>query len=285
MSAIIKPYGDQHAINNVLFVFEFAFPVPPHAFVDLRANGPYHRKFRESGLPRASEHQQLMLNISPGADGSAVPPQFLNQPGFISGATFDRIRPDGEPEFSINIQANALVIVCGEYVRWAGLWKKVIEYLSILAPWLNSIGAEFSALCLQYVDTFYVSFSDGKKAPLTELFNAESEYLPKNFSQLSHAFHSHHGFFSFPPEKESGRLLTNINVNVSESVESFDVNIVCNHKLELSENKKFVDEYMTTNKVAATVFQFLHDQNKEVIGDLLTESVKNRISFDSKSIA
>jgi uncharacterized protein (TIGR04255 family) len=285
MAATIKPHGGKHAISNVLFLFEFSAPLPPHAFASLLEGTELHDQLVEK-LPRVSKQQQMMLNIpqGPGVEqffGAPFPGPFagpFGPAGPISGIAFDRVKPNGEPALSVNIQANALIIVCGEYVRWAGLWAEVKRYLSILVPWLGD--TKFSALSLQYTDAFKVSFPQGEAQPLTELFCAGNKYLPPTFTSLTDAFHSHHGYFSRPEFGLGGKLLTNVNVNVTETASVFDVQITTVHKYQLFEMFSPVARGELNDQMN-DVFQYLHDQNKLVVGDMLTDQVKDMISFNT----
>lgn len=285
MAAIIKPLGGQHAISNVLFLFELSTPLPPHAFGGLLEGTQLHDQL-VADLPRVSKQQQMVMNFpqGPGAEnqffGNPFAPPF-GPSGAISGIAFDRVKPNGEPALSVNIQANMLMIVCGEYERWAGLWAEVNKYLSILTPWLGA--SKFSALSLQYTDAFKVSFPRGEAQPLTELFNPTTRFLPPSVASLKDAFHSHHGYFTQPTFGLGGKLLTNVNVNVTETASIFDVQITTVHKYQLSEMFSPVTDGGLLNPQMNDVFQYLHDENKVVVGDLLTEQVKEMISFNAHS--
>lgn len=283
MAATIKPFDAEHghAINNVLLVFEFATALPPHAFNELRAGGKLHESLKAK-LPRVVEQQQMMVKFNVGA-GQQMPAQPISQPGTIAGISFDRIRPDGEPAMSVNIQTNALMIVCGEYERWAKVSEEATKYLDILAPWLEPLSV--SSLVLQYTDEFKVSFGAQSIGPLTDLFNQESKYLPSSIAELNDAFHSHHGFFTVPNINPAGRLLTNINVNVTKLASSFDINIVTMHKYQLSDTLPIILESTELNPIVKQTFQYLHDKSKADFGNLLTKDAKKIIALQPSNLA
>ncbi|MDY7567500.1 TIGR04255 family protein [Pseudomonas sp. RTC3] len=283
MAAMIKPFDEEHghAISNVLIVFEFSAPLSPHVFTDLRAGGKLHESLK-ADLPRVVEQQQMTFNFNVGADHQMFAPP-ISQPGMIGGISFDRIKPNGEAAMSVNVQANALLIICGEYERWAKVSEEVGKYLDILNPLLSPISV--SSLLLQYTDIFKVSYEAGQPCPLTDLFSSQSKYLPPSFANISDSFHSHHGFFTTPDFTLNGKLLTNINVNVTEAASVFDVNIVTMHKYMLSDMLPLIAQDSEINKIIKPVFQYLHDQSKLVFGDLLTDAAKRLIKFDSKNPA
>lgn len=277
MAANIKPFGDRHAISNVLFIFEFAVPLAPHAFTALRAGGMLHERLK-ADLPRVTEQQQMLVNFAPDQHFFSPPP-FAPQ-GVIGGISFDRVKPNGEPAVAVNIQSNALFIVCGEYERWNDVWAEVKNYLTILSPFLK--GFEVSAMALQYTDAFKVNFPRGENHPLTELFSTKTRYLPSNADSLTDSFHSHHGYFSEPKFSLAGKILTNVNINVTEQTSVFDVQILTMHKYQLFDTFVLASSEGDFNPLTDKVFQYLHDENKVVVGDLLTDQVKETISFNSR---
>lgn len=274
MTAIIQPCGKSHAISNVVFVFEFAEVVAPHDFVELRPNGTYHEKLIDK-LPRFAEQQQIMFNFGPDQNVFAPP---VSQPSIVAGVTFETLLPNGTPKFAINIQTNNLIFSCGQYTRWKDIWQEAIDHITLLSEWLKEI--KISAVTLQYTDSFKVKFKNGERLPLTDLFCEESSYLPSNFKNINHAFHSHHGFFEDPAYELPGRLLNNINVNVTETSGTFDANIICSHKFNFVQLENLIEE----DKLAAYIspcFNYLHDVNKTVVGNLLTDNVKTMINFNA----
>lgn len=283
MAAIIKPFDERngHAINNVLIVFEFASPLSPHAFERLRVGGDLHAALKNE-LPRFVEQQQMMLNFAVGP-GQPLPQGFSVPNGMgIGGVSFSRVRPDGEPAISVNIETNALLIICGEYERWAKVAEEVHKYLEILTPWLS--GVRISSAVLQYLDKFRVDFEEQRLLPLDSLFNPGSRYIPPNFLNISDAFHSHHGFFSHPDFKLPGKVLVNVNINVNAAAATYDVNIATMHKYNLASDIGFVEQEQI-NPVLRETLQYLHDESKSVFGDLLTSQARGLISLDSRQEA
>lgn len=282
MAAIITPFDTTrgHSISNVLIVFDFGTPIAPHALTDLRVGGAFHERLKE-GLPRVVEKKQMTLNLEMGPS-----PQVVTSPvhvaEMIGGISFSRVKPDGEPAFSVNIENNSIFIIYGEYDRWEGVSREISHYLDILSPWLRSFSLTASSLSLRYTDTFKVVFDDGGVMPLTDLFNRNSRYLPPNIGMIDEAFHSHHGFFSKPEFDLDGRILTNINANVNRAVSHFDVNIVTLHKYQLSRALPFIQESGELDPSIVPAFKYLHDQSKAVFGDVITEQAKDKIRFNSQ---
>ncbi|RMU64165.1 hypothetical protein ALP25_03746 [Pseudomonas syringae pv. syringae] len=276
MKAKIVPYNEKlgHAIRNVLFVFEFAQHVAPHAMLAFKPGEELHNALK-SLLPKFTEQQQFLVNFS--NDNNFVH-QGFPQPSQINGVTFEKFKEDGEPALGINVQGNFLSIVCGDYTRWEEVIAKVNSVIEIISSWLRE-HAVFANLTLQYLDEFKVSF-DGDFQPLTDLFVTGSPYLIANFENVSHEFHSHHGFFSDPAFSIAGRLLTNVNVNVVNIGREMNVQIQTTHKYQAAAHLTIGEEGL--KGLIGDAYEYLHQENKKIVGSMLTDEVKKMISFDAR---
>lgn len=276
MKAKIVPFNTElgHAIRNVLFVFEFAQPVAPHAMAAFRPGTDLHESLKKM-LPKFGEQQQFVVNFS--NDNSFVH-QTLPNPSTISGVTFERFKEDGEPALGLNVQGNILSVVCGAYTRWEEVVSKVNAIIEIMAGWLREY-ASFANFTLQYLDEFKVYFDSREFLPLTELFSSDSPYIVSNFKNVNRDFHSHHGFFSDPDFEIAGRLLTNINVNAVNVGGSLNVQIQTTHKYEAAAHLTF--EHGLKGLIGRA-YEYLHQENKKIVGSMLTPEVKEMISFDAR---
>lgn len=279
MKATIVPYNEErgHAIRNVLFVFEYAQPIEPHVFADFQPGTALHAQLKTI-LPKFGEQQQLVVNFPAGGN-------FFNQsvphPMMMSGVTFEKFKVDGEIALALNIQANSLSIICGEYSRWAQVLAEVSSVLGIISDWLSK-HVKASIFALQYLDEFKVTFEDGVFRPLVDLFDSASPYLTANFVNVAQEFHSHHGFFSDPTFDVPGRLLTNVNVNVTKVANFQNVQIQATHKYYAQANLDITEEGRELSSLLKGVFEYLHQENKEIIGSMLSSEVKEAISFSSR---
>ena len=275
MPAKIVPYSEQHAIRSVLFVFEFSRPVTSSALADLKQGTRLHDEIRKA-LPKVTEQHQLVVNLGPNGPGFS---SVAATPQELSGVSFEKVKPDGEPALGLNIQTGNLFLVCGDYKRWADTFSNVEEILRLVSLWLHEHKVEASNFTLQYLDEFKVQFDNNNFEPLIDLFNVESPYIASNFSNVNGAFHSHHGFFSNPEHEIPGRLLTNVNINVAEFPEYLNAQVQATHKYSASQHITIGDEngFSTALKDA---YEFLHQENKKVMRSLLTEPVKAMISFE-----
>lgn len=279
MSAKIVPYNEDrgNAIRNVLFIFEFVEPVPPQAITDFEPGGAMHAPLKAM-LPKYAPQQQVVMTFGP---NMAVGTQQFQMPTHITSCTFERFDRKGDVALGLNIQQNLLTIACGDYTRWEQVHGQAVEILGILSPWLQANAVRTSSFTLQYHDEFNVSFDDGSDRSLVELLDPESPYVARNFANVQDEFHSHHGFFKKPECQIAGRLLNNINVNANLSGADTVVQIQCVHKYNAQAPISIIDRNGAFSSELGVAFEYLHQENKQIVGALLTAPVKTQIKFDS----
>lgn len=271
---IITPYSEKHAIKNVLFAFEFSNPLPPSILKELQA-GDEHDRLKKT-LPKFQQLESISIELkepSPGTERVHVKD--------VGGFSFEALQPNGEMSWVINIQPHGFFVSCGEYQRWVPTWANAKMYLEILLPWVLK-HTQIRVIALQYVDEFNVT-DNPLHAPLSELFDTNSKYVPGNIAELKGSFHSHHGFFVNIQEPAEHRKLCNINVSVvnSEDGESSTATIQTVHKFMMNDPIiGTADILLAEGGVISRTLDELHKDNKTVVGDLLTQEAKSKINFN-----
>lgn len=275
MTLIVKPYSEKHAIRNVVFAFEFTNPLSTIALREIRASKLHSRLIEDLDLPQHSEQTAVTVNI--GAHGAV--PSFGSGTPELTGLTYAHSKPNGEAAWAVSIQSNALVVTCGDYQRWDGTWKKVSLFLAETLPSILS-NTQINVIALQYLDEFSLHGSR-EDWDLKALFSKDSKYIPRNLTDIKGACHSHHGYFDFPESPDSYKRLTNINIGVTESGDALIAQIYSVHKCLLSSPLVgSVEELIGESGFIRKSFADLHKENKNIVGDLLNQEVKDKINFD-----
>lgn len=279
MTTKIVPYNEDrgNAIRSVLFIFEFVEPLPAPAMADFELGGAMHVPLKEK-LPKFAPQQQMVMTFGP---NMVVGTQQFQMPAHMTACSFERFDRKGDVALGLNIQPNLLTIVCGDYTRWDQVHGQAVEILNILSPWLQQNAIRTNSFTLQYLDEFNVTFGSESDRCLVELLEPESPYIARNFASVQEEFHSHHGYFKTPDCKIAGRLLNNINVNANRSGADTVVQIQCVHKYNAASPISIIDHDGTFSKELGTGFEYLHQENKQIVGALLTGPVKAQIKFDS----
>lgn len=279
MTTKIVPYNEDrgNAIRSVLFIFEFVEALPPHVMADFEPGGSLHVSLKGK-LPKFAPQQQMVMTFAPNMMAGT---QQFQVPAHMTACTFERFDRKGDVALGLNIQPSLLTIACGDYTRWNQVHEQAIEILCILAPWLLHNGVKTHSFTLQYHDEFSVTFDNGGDRSLVELLNVDSPFITRNFATVQEEFHSHHGYFKKPECRIEGRLLNNINVNANFAGAGTVVQIQCVHKYHAANPISVIDQDGAFSKDLDNAFEYLHQENKQIVGALLTEPVKKLINFDS----
>ncbi|ARL98128.1 TIGR04255 family protein [Burkholderia pseudomallei] len=276
MALNVKPYSEKHAIKNVVFALEFSAPVQSDFLQSIRVGSINEQLQKE--LPRVIEQKALVFNFANAGTNLNLPAAGSPQP--LGGLSYDRLRPNGEAEWAVVINQTMLLITCGAYSRWAGIWPTVKNFLLLMLPEILKV-TSIGTLGLQYVDEFS-STGPKDRFSLHEIFAKDSRFLPPNLINLQDQCHSHHGFFEKLDTPVAGKILTNINVDVVEQPSRWVASVTGSHRYMLGTpiDGQQADSLLNDEGIATQIWAKLHQCNKLVVGDMLTSEVKELISFD-----
>lgn len=272
---MFKPFSDRHAIKQVVFALEFETLLSSGVLQEI-SESEVHDRLVEM-LPRYIPNRGLIINF-PVAQVAASGPNVAQQLE-LSGLVYDKLLPNGTAETSVSIQRNMLVVTRGAYQRWADEWRHAKAIFEMLLPFVSK-NVKVATVGFQVVDEFT---TEGPKAEVNfrELFKSSTRYMPLSMLDGTGPRHSHHGFFkqdaSIHPHKE----LHNVNVDVNEQARQFVVTITATHKWFLKDPVVPTTEaHPLEMEIGERVFNLLHTANKEMLGDMLTESIQERIHFN-----
>ena len=273
----IQPVGGAHAIEIMAIGIEWASPLDEAQLAALQKVYDGTSQIKEF-LPLHSPLQaftiQQAAQFGPGVGGPQ--PQVVQVPQFVSQAAgFDlrRFEPSGMISWVTSIRPELLSCTCSVYDRWKNVSPKA---LSILRPFVNaalSIGAQISAIGLQYQDAFRLL--DGVSPEVTkDLFRQDCAWLPGHVFNEPSFWHCHQGWFSKGPDGR--RLLNNVTTDMS------NVNGVCFARIG-GQHRIFSTSFDATIalKIDASdidrILECLHDENKKVINGMLSDGALEAI--------
>jgi uncharacterized protein (TIGR04255 family) len=177
----------RHAIVQAAFAVELATAPLPLTIRELLA---LYSKFKDK-YPRRQE--KLTVGIPLGSaevmDRAPVEP-------ILGGFNFDSLKPDGNIERSIALNAKMLTITRADYERWHTTWIEVRSILALMLPILLQRGAATS-FHLQYQNRFLWE-GDVGTFRADALFRKGSPFLAPNAFDAEELWHSNHGYFTYP---------------------------------------------------------------------------------------
>lgn len=260
------PYAGDNAIQNAVFALEWSNELSPRKMLEIQ--GSLGSMSKALGFTKSQIQNLLTINLSD------APSVVSGGAGEIGGIVFERSNALGNPVRTLNISRPQCLGIAHEYSRWNNVWKEIRTYFEAV---VELIDVPINAIGLQYTDLF-----TWKGAPedlmLNEVFNQGSLYIPPHAFSLTTLWHSHHGYFVDNPDNPY-RLLNNVNLNVLDNGGVKSIQIVTSHKAILREPcwyKK--DENHLMDLIDNTQSQ-LHAANKDILKDLLTEQVRQKIGL------
>jgi uncharacterized protein (TIGR04255 family) len=269
----VTPAGGRHAIKNVIFAVEWQAALDSSLIAEI---SQLHDRFQDK-LPRKADQRSVTINIAAGANLPPATPAVPTVP-LITGVVFDKVKPNGEPAWAINVNQNMLLALCGEYTRWIPIRDEVFTYFRHILP-ITLQQHPINAVGLQYTDEFSIT-GDYNNAPFDCVFNVNTQYVPRNATQLIDLWHSHHGYFERVTAPLAHRHLTNINVNVLGQPDRRLVQIVTSHKCQLdSPTADWAGLIEGDNSLLRIFYESMHTTNKSIITDLLNPQLRRRIGL------
>lgn len=273
-----RPAHETHAIVEQLIYFEFtptleaAMPALITLKDDLHDDFPVHEIVNT---------MRVQLTQHEGGKPEIGTPE-VNQAG---GLRLSRLQPNGAPDMLISIDMNSIGIFCHNYSTWEDVWPKQRRYidkifakLTVFSPFLTGIG-------MKWTDQFLYDGPE-KEYDSRDLFKENSKCLnPLSFSS-GQRWHCHTGWFDgeIAPGYE---VLNQLNVDAGlinlqgnmRIAATIDHNQVMRAGQTVDQLSAFAPGGASTSGSLPALMEALHDGNKRVLRDLLTESALEMIAL------
>ena len=276
-SSKIKPAAGGHAIEVVAIGIEWVSPLNVEALTaleDLYRASPELHGF----LPSFAPLRSVLLQM--GAQVSAAGVAGVSQPGFIpqnqpAGFDLRRFESNGSVPWVVSVRPEFISVNSTVYDRWATVKPKALELLDKFVTESVKRGQQISAIGLQYQDGFEIE-GDITPEKMKSLFRGGSAWMPSHVLEESSFWHCHQGWFSKSPKGR--RVLNNVNVDVVESPNGCSAKINGQHRVfSIAHNGKEAHPIFTSDIEQA--LDFLHSENKRVLGGLLTDEILDIINL------
>jgi uncharacterized protein (TIGR04255 family) len=268
----IEPYADRHAIKTAAFAIEWKTPLTPNELAKISSLHPRVSAF----LPRKTEQRMpfaFAMTNAPRAEGGM---------GGLVGVNFDALKPDGVASWSFLAQPGMIIVSCGDYSRWETVWDNVEMLLQ------KVIMEDFSerpiqAFGLQYLDEFKVN-EKLEDLAVADILRKDSKFIPPNLFECRDLWHAYHGFFDRVNDDPKYKRLNIINIDlIDHSVAGLLLQIDTTHRALLDRPATFNElERSGKEKVFGQIMGQLHNHNKMVLCDLLTDAVCSRIGLGAE---
>ena len=266
-----KPRGDRHAVVEVVFGLLLDRAVSASEISSLEAN---HGNWSED-LPRMERAAVVPLFF-----GNVLNPMSEQMHMPAGGIIFTHFKPDGNPTLRLRIENNVIFINCLAYTRWAEIGTKARSIINrIYEAALAESGLSVIGSMLEVVDVFdWVPSDDDYDAK--DLFSDNGVRLTSGFLDRGPLFHHYEGWYQttdLPPE--AGRKLERVHIDSQEYGESYSVKFDCFQQLDHIAPVA-IGDYLAANGACDKLFDFLHDSNKRILGEYITQEMAVRIKLN-----
>lgn len=272
-TGMFKPVHGAHAVVETVFFFEFAAPILSDQAIEEDLALAYG-----DALARMDKTGSYEVSFDPATLQSSQREIFTYT--FSNGDELENEAPEWAVRITDGIQVS---IHCTAYTRWEAVSKLAFQFLDKLA--LHAQAAlDLKSLGFKAVDQFRYEPSEGSY-DLRLLCNPSSSYLCRKNFESADRWHNNSGWFWLHPNGK--QILNHLNVNssaVSVQHKAPHTYVTIDH-VQVLRREEDGDALLCSvdtdqfSRVAHEFFEPLHDQNKLVINDLLTEDACRRLSL------
>lgn len=267
----LYPFAGDHAIQNATMVLEWGAEhnAPALSADQLFQISEVARQKLQSEFPKFDEIKLVALQFNQGN----IP---QGQQFDFGGFKMSKLGPFGVAESrSVTVTRDHCAIQFSDYSRWALVKADFDRYMISLVPAICG-HVPIRAVTLQVTDVFTWK-ANPAELNLAEVFRAGSRWLPAHVFELKDLWHSHHGYFDESEGLDGYKQLDNVNISRARTEISDVLQILMSLRATLSQ--PCWDKSYDATHVASRVFEKLHDDNKQVLRELLTEEVLQKISM------
>jgi len=263
-----EPVNKAHAIVEMVLFFEFVPSLSANNIQRLLAL----RSELEEDLPSSDVLTSVQVLLSD---------QGVKQEAKTGGIELRRFKPDGSLEWLIRISETSVSIHCLEYTRWESVWSKVNDYADKVFSKLSGANVTISKIGLKYVDQF-MFHGDMKTYDVTPLLKQDSPLLHPHAFRSGSQWHCHTGWFE--DAEALGQVLSQLNVDSTMASIQGNQHIVVvidqtftRHAMSEGELASYSVPTIVGLETRSRLVNWMHEANKRLLCELLTDSVRNRI--------
>lgn len=249
-----RPISGKHAIEVVAFVVTFE---KPFSKPSIEALLPLKELFKER-YPIFSETTAVNMQIGP--EGKSQTTSARN------GVALHKTGSDGKPEWALQANGNAIVVLCYLYDRWDVEAPAAIEDLATVMTIIADDTNPVQHLSLQTVDRFVGTPMESYM--INQVFDSRSKYLTKHIANNSGPlWHLHQGWFE--PIENDIKQLNVLNLSTNETPLGITTTIDHISRHIFKHSRSTTELY--SKQILKEIFDTLHVKNKEIVKSLLNK--------------
>lgn len=268
----LYPHAGNHAIQSMVFALEWPAELTGASSLNVAQVRDAAKQALGTEFQQVEDQMAFTMSM-PMASVSASSAMATGQPHLSGFALKRHSHVPGWPSRAITVSPENLLIQINDYTRWAAVRADVQRYLNVLMP---LVGAHRPVVAVgqQVVDMFNWK-ADPQQLVLSEVFREGGKMLPPHIFELTDLWHSHHGYVTRHTEPTEFQQLDNVNVSRVMLNGVHTLQILCSHRAQYQQ-PQFIKTPTHVEQVLA-LHDRLHNDNKSVLSELLTDGVKAKL--------
>lgn len=262
---LLRPFAQTHAVQSVALATEWQGELSDQTLLRVHTLA---KKF-EPLLPTVDLQKMMQISLTPA--GLQAPQSFPA----LGAVVFQKTTDVGGVSHQFVVGRTNSLLTINEYSRWDPALKMAMALYAEAIPIILADKA-INAIALQYTDIFTWK-DDPDLLDLSQVFQANSQYLPPNALKQKGAWHSHHGFVAAASHVAEKDRLNNVNVNVMDVAGERTIQVTTVHRSTLEKPLRLsTDSYLS---IIESLQNKLHLDNKEMLSQLLSDAVSQKIKL------
>jgi len=260
---VFEPKSGAHSIVEAVVGFAVQ---RPFSHAEIESVVASHPKWREQ-LPRLGRMSVVEFTVGPSPQ-SAHPP--------AGGVIFDRIKPDGNIAWRLNVNERNILVNCLEYSRWHEIWPRMHSLLNASAEVAIKPSNRIVNLTLQFIDIF--EWNGVQPYDIRQLLNLDGRILPADLAGRGSLWHVHQGWFErLTSLSLQGRALKRIHIDAVTMGKTPAVKFDTTIRFDLAE--PIVHSDILGTDMGANLYETLHQESKRLFRSLLSSEAAKRIGL------
>jgi uncharacterized protein (TIGR04255 family) len=259
-----SPINNAHSIVETVFFIQFS---PAFGASTIRKLISVKDELKEQ-FPKSNPINRTAFKFDLAEGGQTV----MNEAESV-GIELQRTRADGSLEWMLRIAEDIVSVHCLDYTRWDEVWQQAETYLTKALGHIDGSDSFVSSIGLRCIDRFLYK-DDPKQSNLTELFKQDTPYIVKTAFTHGPLWHCHSGWFEGLNDLEC-LIQLNVNADFANIEGKKALSITVDHSATAILEQQASNQ--TTN--FSPIMNQLHDKNKRLLIDLLTQKMATRINL------
>ncbi len=254
-----KPFAGRNALETVVFLVQFR-----DGFSSQDVEALFSLKDRlATELPSFEKTTTHTFGVV----GNGAPLQQAHE----SGVVLQRFTANGRADWVLRASGNQVVVVCSDYSKWVDVEAKAMRLMYSAVQSVRHEANPIQVVMMQFVDKFVY---EGVPADysLDDVFRSDSPFLTAFSKTAGLQWHVFQGWFADNGETKplgTGQALNVLNIASSIQPDG-NLTTTIDHTTQFTVGAGDALLFTTADKLN-THFAFLHNQNKYILRNVLSD--------------